>query len=96
MRGRRGESSWREMEMREGGGFGGLVMGMGRAGFFWRYMNEIRWGWCWLDASCSSRSLGFSRDAGIIPIQANPVRTNERTNIIFRGLTYICSRSGTS
>lgn len=37
MRGRRGESSWREMEMREGGGFGGLVMGMGRAGFFWRY-----------------------------------------------------------
>lgn len=47
-------------------------------------MNELGRFWQWFDASCSSRPLGFSGDAGIIPIQSNLVRTNERTNIISR------------
>lgn len=44
MRGRRGGSSWKGSGD-EGGREGGLVMEMememGRAGFFWRYMNEL-------------------------------------------------------
>lgn len=86
--------------MREGGGFGGLVMdfddGDGEGGLFLEILgiNEL--------GRVGHGSMHHAPPVRLVFLeilessQSNPVRTNERTNIIFGGLSYICSRSGTS